>query len=149
MSDEAMLRKTVKQMVEEEIVKVKVPLDTILLDDIAGMLADISFEIANFRQEWKATLPKGKVNPLEFSVTEKFIKLTPAEVSSMPWVTFDVFNDGPDGVYVIVNQDYVTKKAPLKKDENLTVDMKRPIIEKVYLFCGTGKKASVRIYPLK
>jgi len=117
-----------------------------ILYDMAGMLEDISESLAHFRSEFRSTIPKGYVEPIELTVTDKISKITKNKYATMPWISFDLFNDGPNPVYVVVNRNFVTRRAPLNSGESLTVDMKAPIIEKIYLFCDKGNTASVRIY---
>jgi len=117
-----------------------------ILYDMAGMLEDIAESIAQLRSEFRSTIPRGKIIPIELSLTDSITTLTREQYDTMPWMSFDLYNDGPDPVHVVVNEDFITEKAPLGSGESLKVDMKAPIIEKVMLYCGVGNTASVRIY---
>ena len=66
-------------------------------------------------------------------------------VYGAPWMTASIFNDGPDPVYISVNDG---DHGELKAGESLRVDFEksRRKIEVVHLICSEGKNASVRIF---
>jgi len=122
-------------------------LQTQILYDIASILEDMAFELTSFYQEWKMTIPEGRLIQLTVNVTDEPKELSPEEgVSYMPWISFDLYNDGPDPVYVMVNEEYLRYRAPIASGENLKVDMKKPLIRKIWLYCASGQTASVRMY---
>lgn len=118
-----------------------------LLDDLVGVMEDTLVEMTNLRKEFSSTIPKGKVIPRDFTVTlARPVELSRENEKSMPWISFDLFNDGPGSVRVTVNEDYVIEKSWLAMGENLTVDMKTPIIEKIWFHALTAAQASIRIF---
>ena len=75
----------------------------------------------------------------------------------MPWIAFTLCNDGPESVYVFVNEKtdimdhrdvsgHSTNVAPIKKGETIKFNIKSSGIERVFLQCDHGSTASVRIY---
>ena len=123
----------------------------ILLDDLnrrmhqlTEVVKGMSEELAQFRSDWNSTIPKGDVEPIELSITDEMTWVNRKMYPTMPWISFNLFNDGPDSVYVIVGPR--VKKAPLASGESLTVDMKAPKIKEVFLLCDPGNTASIRIY---
>jgi hypothetical protein len=111
-------------------------LQTILLDEIAGRLAEIYESMQEERAE-------GVVEPIEpISVTEE-----PRRVVALfkPWFDVTVVNDGPDDVWVMVNTEKSFEWHRVPKDETYKVDMKRGIIKDVLLKCEPSKTASVRL----
>jgi len=90
-------------------------------------------------------VPLGKVTPLTLDVTESLITLTSENTPNMPWMTMSAFNDGPNPVWITINEDTVIKQAPLRAGEPLSVDMERRNINKVLMQCDVGKEASIRI----
>jgi len=124
-------------------------IQTQILYDIAGMLEDLGKTLIDFHQDYQQTIPKGMLLPIELTITDKLTVIdrnTPR--MNIPWMTFDIFNDGPDPVYIAVNKNYIEWIAPISIDESLTVNMRKTQVEKVLLQCKKGKKANVRIYAL-
>jgi hypothetical protein len=101
-----------------------------------------------FIEEWRSTIPEGKVEMIPLSLTDRVTLLTPEEYHTMPWRSFHIYVDGPDPVYMGVNEEAV-RKAPLNKGESLAVDFKKSEISKIVLYCGSGQESSVRIFALK
>jgi hypothetical protein len=101
-----------------------------------------------FMEEWRSTIPEGKVEMIPLSLTDRVTLLTPEEYHTMPWRSFDIYVDGPDPVYMAVNEVPVGK-APLNAGESLKVDMKKRKISKIILYCAAGKQSSARIFALK
>ena len=94
---------------------------------------------------------EGKLIKIKLTVTDRIKRLTSKDKYGLPWVSMTLKNMGPDPVHVYVNESVLAPKpsvndAPIEKDETLEVDMKKPLIRKVYLFCDKGKTATVKIY---
>lgn len=85
------------------------------------------------------------VRQYEQSVTDAVTQLDATSISTMPWITFTLYNDGPDPVYVQVNEQRALK-APLRANEQIKYNMKHSAIRRVYLQCVTGGTADVRIF---
>lgn len=115
-------------------------------------------EEANIKIEKKATaihetikskIPVGIPDTLSIDVTNEITDLRPENTPSMPWMSFSLMNDGPNGVNVVINER-ATKKAPVGKSEELEADfIAKDKIQRVWLYCERGETASVRIYALK
>ena len=121
-------------------------IQTQILYDIAGMLEDQGKTLIDFFNDWKETIPRGRIRPLDLTVTATITELNPTNAPDMPWMTIDLFNDGPNPVYVTINEEFTRRKAPLTIGETLTVDMKKRNINKIFLFCDAGNTANIRIY---
>ena len=89
--------------------------------------------------------PLGKVTPLTLEVTDSVTTLTSENTPNMPWIVMSAFNDGPDAVWMTINEDAIIKQAPLRAGEPLSVDMERRNINKVLMLCDVGGEASIRI----
>ena len=100
---------------------------TALLDMIKSLLA--------------MQVSEGVVEPRTVSVDEKGIDVS----GTAPWLTATIFNDGPDSVYVSVNDG---EQGELKAGESLRIDFEKSKrkIEVIHLICSKGKTASVRIF---
>lgn len=86
-------------------------------------------------------VPTGIVDPIPVTVSgSKTVAAYPYK-----WFSFDLYNDGPDPVYVQVNR-HTAKTTPLNKGESLKENCKAPVIERIFLETDSGKTASVRIF---
>lgn len=116
-------------------------LQTALLDEIAERLMTLE----RLQKEERA---EGVVEPIEpVSVTEEGKHLRPPV--GKPWMSMDLINDGPQSCWVLVNTGKSIDPHEVKKGETYPIDMKRPIIEDVYLYCKPGETASLRIVGLR
>lgn len=95
---------------------------------------------------FRSVIPKGRVDPIELSITDVITELNSANTLSLPWMTMDLYNDGPDPVYVAFNGALMEMQAPLKEGEDLKVDMKRRQISSLRLICDAGETAGIRIF---
>jgi len=110
-------------------------LNTALLDEIAGRL----FEILKIQKEEQSF---GAVEAIEkFTITSQKNHITRIN----PWMSVTLINDGPDSVFAIVNTEKSFDEHEVMFGETATVDMHRPIIKDVLLWCRTGETAVVRI----
>ncbi len=92
---------------------------------------------------------------LEVWIPEGIIKPHPTKVvgarrvtiSAFPykWFNADIYNDGPDSVYVFINE-VTPSRQPLKIREKIEVKNPAPVIKEIILFCEAGETADVRIY---
>lgn len=88
-------------------------------------------------------IPEGIVKPHPVTV----VGARRVTVSAFPykWFNADIYNDGPDSVYVFINE-VGPRRQPLKKDETFRNENPAPLIKKIILFCEAGETAGVRIY---
>jgi hypothetical protein len=61
-----------------------------------------------------------------------------------PLFSINIYNDGPDEVYVSVNS--YSRGAVIKPYESLKIDMRAPLIRKLFLDVDNGRKAYIRIF---
>ena len=61
-----------------------------------------------------------------------------------PLFSIDIYNDGADEVYVSINN--YSRGAVLKPYELLKIDLRAPLIKRIYLDVDNGKKALIRIF---
>ncbi len=92
-----------------------------------------------------------------FDVTDASRTIDSSVIPTMPWIAFSVCNDGPDPVYVFVNEKVNIREqpmieaqssnvAPIRKGEQMRFNMKKTGIQIVYLQCASGKTSQVRIF---
>lgn len=106
-----------------------------LLDEIAGRL----LEMKKFMEEERAF---GAVEAIEkFTITSQKNHLPRLK----PWMSVTLINDGPDSVFVIVNTEKSFDEHEVLDGETYTIDMHRPRIADLLLWCHDGETASVRI----
>uniref|UniRef100_A0A6M3LSR7 Uncharacterized protein n=1 Tax=viral metagenome TaxID=1070528 RepID=A0A6M3LSR7_9ZZZZ len=127
-----------------------------ILYDIAGLqesthdlIEELVERTTRFHGSWEETIPVGKFKPLTIPVTDSITELSPLNVSTMPWMAFTIYNDGPDPVFMMVNEEFIQDVTPLNVGENVTVDMKKRQIVKIFLHCALGLTTSVRIFALR
>jgi len=130
---------------EEAVERVKAPIETVLLDDIARGIADI-------RRLLKAQVPEGFKEEVEFSVEGKTAVPLEPKLRKPPFFRATVFNDGPDPVIVMLNEvkPEAYRKAPLNAGDKLDIDTSEAKIEALFFACqASDKKASGRAHLLK
>ena len=67
------------------------------------------------------------------------------EALGVPWMAFTMINDGPDSVYISINDTAnIVNEDPIKINETYSVDLKYPIINSVYVKAVDGGTATVR-----
>ena len=126
-------------------------IQTQILYDMAAMLEDLTETLANFYSEYKSTIPQGYLKEIRLTIIHEITSLTPILTPEykLPWISFDLFNDGPNPVFIFVNEKIlsVTTEVPsLGAGESLQVNMKKPLIKRIYLLCASGHQANVRIF---
>lgn len=110
-------------------------LSAALLDEIAGRL----LEMKKFMEEERAF---GAVEPIEkFTITSQKNRITRLK----PWMSMTLINDGPDSVFVIVNTEKSFDEHEVLDGETYTIDMHRPRIADLLLWCNHSETASVRV----
>jgi len=101
--------------------------------------AERLLEVTKIMQEEQAF---GAVEAIEkFTITSQKIHLPRIN----PWISVTLINDGPDSVFAIVNTEKSFDEHEVMDGETATIDMHRPIIKDLLLWCHTGETASVRI----
>jgi len=83
--------------------------------------------------------PSTTLKPLKINVTDKIFEVKP----TTPWKGFSLINDGPNPVYIMVNEQIAEPEAPLNSGDNLDQDIETKVL---YLLCDKGETASVRVY---
>ena len=111
-------------------------MQTILLDEIASRLGDIHTELIS-------QTPRGNLysQPMSVDIIGESINLFYAAT---------IYNDGADDIYILkdVNRGISSGDVPLKKGENIIIDMKRQTNKMIWLKTMTGT-ASVRVFILE
>jgi len=150
---------SVERAREERIRPLAPPISIVLLDEIAGRLQELGERILTLaktqeqllettqqmQKTIQQTIPEGFLVPREVSIVDsEIVNLTGEE-----WYSFSAVNDGPDPVYIGVNT-YPEMEVPINKKESYDCPMnKRGSIRTIYLVCGKGKSATVRLYGVK
>ena len=122
---------------------------TLLLNEMRKNLEILNQKVMDVKDSVDSTIPEGIYLEDMFDITEN---LTPiyfhGREDLYPINDFNLFNDGPDDVYIMVN-DSPTPKTPVKRKESLHVDMKAKKIYRIIVYCKSGETASVRIHALR
>jgi len=109
----------------------------ITLDEIAGRLADLyelEREVLGFM---KKSEPQGLIHPVTLDATEDLETYEPPT----PWFSVDVYNSGPNTVYVGINDKAKEFKA-IERNRARTFDFGMAKIEKIYYKCNSGETAT-------
>lgn len=126
---------------------------TQIMYDLADMLESMLEELSQFRAEYNATIPEGRIEYVPLTVTDQETLLTRQDYPSMPWRSMEVYNVGPNTVYLYSypesTEDFHMEKTPLLAGSTLRVDVKIPLIEKLAFVCDKGQTASLRISPVR
>lgn len=113
------------------------------VSDQSNKTADRLLEVKEIMQEEQAF---GAVEAIEkFTVTSHRNHITRIK----PWMSVTLVNDGPNSVFVIVNTDKSFDEHETQKGETYIIDMHRPVITDVLLWCRTGESASVRMVGIR
>lgn len=79
------------------------------------------------------------------AVTGALTQIRDISVYNLPWISFIIVNDGPNSVYVDINERR-KNQSPIKINESMRYSTGSSNIYTVYLQCNTGNTANVRIY---
>ena len=128
----------------KELIKKGIPpeqqeiLQLVLLDDMAVSLREI--EASHKKEEFEG---KKDSRTLSASDVVQWINLI-KDWPHTPWTTATFFNDGPNRVYIAINDPY--DWSPLNNGDTLPADFTKADrrMEIIGYRCGTGETASVR-----
>jgi len=114
-------------------VQIQTPVPTMLLSSPDSRLAEI---------EEDRNIMEVKAVPT-ITVTSSIYTLA----LGVPWNSFNMVNDGPDSVYVAVNNigDLLDKGEIKDGEEYASGDMGRAMINTMYFQCASGCTASLRV----
>jgi hypothetical protein len=106
-----------------------------LLDEIAERLCRLE-ELA------KAEVPEGVVEPIEkYAITETRKSFRPLK----PWFSISIINDGSSDVFCIVNTEKSFNEHRILEHETYNIDMRRPKVTDILMWCNHGETSNVRI----
>jgi len=116
----------------------------IVLDEIAGRLADLTETMRDIKKHLTDTLPEGIDIPFDDQVvtgitTIDLIKNYPYR----PMRSVDFFNKGPDTAYYKINED--GKEIKIENRESITVDRRKATITYITLRVVSGASATIRL----
>lgn len=128
---------------QEELERVKVPIDTALLDDISRGIRQVNQRLA-------AQVPEGEKDEIDIIVNgNNAVPLQPQN-SQPPYFKATVFNDGPDPAYVWLNEIPTHYNAPLNQGDHLDIDTTEAKIQTLFFACqGPNNTAHLRVHVLK
>jgi hypothetical protein len=115
-------------------------MQTQMLYDIASMLEETIERLMNI--ERLLAKPRGYIYSINRVVDRLTVIDFTKEYPRSPLFAITLFNDGPNDVYVSINE--YQKVTPLKPKDSISVDMRCPVIEVLYLDVDEGKKTSIR-----
>ena len=76
-------------------------------------------------------------------------KISELNFVKTPCISFSLFNDGPNSVYVGTNNAVVPNDAPINIREKYDLDAKARSIWRIRFVCASGETASVRVKTLR
>ena len=121
-----------------------------ILYDLASIMEDNLDELTQLRKDFQSTIPDGVVRPYKLSITQDVTDIRSKEgYNTMPWASFVLTNDGPDDIYVTVNENYIispTKNVPILNGESLSIDMKARKIDRILIHCLEDLTSTIRIF---
>jgi len=127
-------------MAQERREKLRVPPEAftaITLEEIAGRLADLYQLDKEILAFMKRSEPQGLIQPVTLEATEE---LQTYETPT-PWFSVDIYNSGPNTVYIGINDKAKEFKA-IERNRARTFDFGRAKIEKIYYKCSSGETAT-------
>jgi len=92
-----------------------------------------------------------------FLITDKTVCVDQSVLPTLPWISCSIANDGPGDVFVFINsktdirdhESIYTQRSnttPLIMGETKEYSGESSVIEKLYLQCGQGYTANIRIF---
>jgi hypothetical protein len=128
-------------------------IQTAILSDMAGFMEDVMLTL-------KEQIPEGTFRPLIFQVPwPKALALNQlvsiqGQNLYLPWIAFDIHNDGPSPIYMTVNSTYEETNTPIYPTEHLRIEMKVRQISDVIIVCvptaaDPTPRATVRIFAVR
>jgi len=118
---------------------------SVMLDEIAGRLADITEVQNKILDHLRETMAEGVDFPIADVVVTgtsvvNFVKTYPyRKIRSLD----PVFNKGPNTAYVRVNEE--AKEIPVEDREDITISRPRATIEYVTIRVASGESATIRM----
>ena len=114
-------------------------LQTALLDDIAFRISSLENVIRGYIQ---LIQPEGRSVYEEIEVRSSKINYRVFK----PLFSLHVWNDGPDDVFIAINEQKMRDKyIKLKKDEDTSFKYNVPVIRLLYYYCREGESADIRV----
>jgi len=139
------MKRLVKQTVQEEIERVVPPETVVLLDDISRGIKDL-------KRLAQAQVPEGLKDEVAVSVAGKNPVPMQPKQTKPPYFRATIFSDGPDPVYVFLNdvKSEAIREAPLNSGDKIDIDTTEAKIQALFFACTTSTgRASLRIHLLK
>lgn len=145
-----MQKTELKELKQETEIKVDTPTaQLLLLNEMRKNLELLSQWVIEVKTSIDSTIPEGIYLEDTFDITEEYKPIYfHGREDLYPIHDFYIFNDGPDEIYIIVNDSF-TPKTPVKRGEDLHVDMKAKKIHGIIIYCKKGETAVVRIHAIK
>lgn len=134
-----------RKLVKEEIIKLKPEVNTLLLDDISRGIKQIVKVLA-------AQVPEGLKDEVTVTVSGINAVAMQPKRTSPPYFRATVFCDGPDPVYVMLNdvKPQAIREAPLNEGDKIDIDTTEAKIQALFFACTTtAGVASLRVHLLK
>lgn len=132
---------------QKRIERLSPPLEAVLLDEITIAVNNLSEGVNKLTKVVESTIPRGERPSFLRDITNELVDIK-ASKYPYPWFSLQIFNYGPDPVYVGINKE--PELDPIHGDElrvgeTIEVDMKAAKIDKVYCQCLPTQTAQIRI----
>jgi hypothetical protein len=145
MTEEGLRKKKAQERAQEKLERIKVPLEVALLDEISRGIKLVA-------ERLEAQVPEGIKDEATFTVSGKNAIAVRPTRTTPPFIRVTVFNDGPDSVYVFLNDipPESTRQAPLNSGDKADIDTTEAKIRALFVACVTSTgTASGRVWFLK
>lgn len=129
----------------EEIGRIKAPIDTALLDEIARGIRQLN-------KKMEAQVPEGIKDEATVAVAGSIAVFMRPNSTDPPWFRATIFNDGPDPVYVFLNTVEIPSQryAPLNAGDSMEIDTVEAKIQSLaFANLNDTETSSVRIQLLR
>jgi len=141
------LREKVEETVQRRMEGRKVGIQEatfVMLDEIAGRLADLTETMQDIKKHMTDTTPEGIDIPFaDQTVTGMTLIDLIKNYPYRPLRSIDLFNKGPDTAYYKINED--GKEISIEDRENLTVDRRKATIKTITLRVDAGDSSTIRL----
>jgi len=135
----------VKDEATRQVIGIKPEIETILLDDI-------SRGIKQLNKRLEAQVPEGLKDEVNFSVAGTNAVPIQPKRTKPPYFRATIFNDGPDSVYVFLNdvKPESLREAALNQGDKADLDTTEAKIQALFVACTTPTgTARGRVWLLK
>jgi len=112
--------------------------------ELSERIQSLENGIRELREYYQAIKPEGISVYDEVHVEGEKIKRSVFR----PLFSLQVWNDGPDPVFIAINKKETRRYVKLNMDEDITFKYDVPVIKLLYYYCNAGEEANIRLVGL-